>query len=100
MTPESSSSRRGISSAEWAILWGSAMLFQYISQLEWFLSLRYPPLQLRDIFDSLVVIGAGAMLLAPGRAGLLLLLGAVLWVLAYAGGHRPTADGEPTALTE
>ena len=27
------------------------------------------------------------------RAGLLLLLGAVLWLLAYAGGHR--AGGEP-----
>ncbi len=34
------------------------------------------------------------------RAGLLLLLGAVLWVLAYAGGHRSSGDGEPTALTE
>ena len=34
------------------------------------------------------------------RAGLLLLLGAVLWVLAYAGGHRASGDGEPTALAE
>ena len=34
------------------------------------------------------------------RAGLLLLLGAVLWVLAYAGGHRSSGDGEPTALAE
>ncbi len=34
------------------------------------------------------------------RAGLLLLLGAVLWVLAYAGGHRTSGDEEPAALTE
>jgi len=31
------------------------------------------------------------------RAGLLLLLGVVLWVLTYIGGHRPNADGEPEA---
>jgi amino acid transporter len=29
------------------------------------------------------------------RAGLLLLLGAALWVLAYAGGHRPPAEEAP-----
>ena len=31
------------------------------------------------------------------RAGLLLILGAVLWGLAYAGGHRSAAPGEGEA---
>ena len=33
------------------------------------------------------------------RAGLLLVLGAVLWVLAYAGGHRPS-KGDPPGPTD
>ncbi|MEZ5073929.1 MAG: APC family permease [Solirubrobacterales bacterium] len=33
------------------------------------------------------------------RAGLLLLLGVVLWALAYAGGHRSATDGGPEAQT-
>ena len=34
------------------------------------------------------------------RAGLLLLLGAVLWVLTYAGGHRSANGGEPRPSAE